>query len=48
MKVESHFFVKWKGQINRGETREQVASYLDVLPTLADLAGSPILAPPKV
>ena len=45
--VRVPFFVKWKGQINRGETREQVASYLDVLPTLADLAGLPILLSQK-
>ncbi len=40
--VRAPFFVRWDGQIKAGRTVETVASYLDVLPTFAELAGASI------
>lgn len=37
--VRVPFFVRWDGVIKEGRTVNTVASYLDILPTLADLAG---------
>lgn len=38
--VRVPFFVRWDGVIQEGRTVNTVASYLDILPTLADLAGA--------
>lgn len=38
--VRVPFFVQWNGVIKEGRTINTVASYLDILPTLADLAGA--------
>ncbi len=38
--VRVPFFVSWKGVIESGRTVETVVSYLDILPTLAELAGA--------
>jgi len=40
--VRAPFLVKWPRVITEGRTVENVASYLDVLPTLAELAGAPL------
>ncbi len=37
--VRAPFFVQWKGVTDAGYTVEKVSSYLDVLPTFADIAG---------
>ncbi|MDQ8207389.1 arylsulfatase [Coraliomargarita sp. SDUM461003] len=38
--VRVPFFVQWNKTIQEGRTVETVASYLDILPTLADIAGA--------
>ncbi|GIZ09679.1 arylsulfatase [Flavobacterium sp. UMI-01] len=38
--VRVPFFVRWDGVIKEGKTVKTVASYLDILPTLADFAGA--------
>lgn len=38
--VRVPFFVRWKGMIKEGRTVNTVASYLDILPTLVDVAGA--------
>ncbi|MDQ8183586.1 arylsulfatase [Pelagicoccus sp. SDUM812005] len=38
--VRVPFFVRWDGVIKEGRTVDTVVSYLDILPTLADLAGA--------
>ncbi|MFC7338733.1 arylsulfatase [Haloferula chungangensis] len=38
--VRVPFFVRWDGMIKEGRTVDTVVSYLDILPTLADLAGA--------
>ncbi|WP_262913969.1 arylsulfatase [Polaribacter sargassicola] len=38
--VRVPFFVRWKGMIKEGRTVNTVASYLDILPTLADFADA--------
>ncbi|MGQ1784479.1 arylsulfatase [Saccharicrinis sp. GN24d3] len=38
--VRVPFYVRWDGVIKEGRTRNTVASYLDILPTLADFAGA--------
>ena len=38
--VRVPFFVRWDGVIKKGKTVDTVASYLDILPTLADFAGA--------
>ncbi|MDP0492128.1 MAG: arylsulfatase [Verrucomicrobiota bacterium JB023] len=35
--VRVPFFVRWEGRVKEGRTVEKVASYLDILPTLAEL-----------
>ena len=37
--VRSPLFMKWPGKIQQGKQVEQIASVVDLLPTLADLAG---------
>ena len=38
--VRVPFFVHWGEKIKQGRTVDQVVSYLDILPTLADIAGA--------
>lgn len=38
--VRVPFFVRWDGMIKEGRTVDTVVSYLDILPTLADAAGT--------
>ncbi|MFD2275087.1 arylsulfatase [Rubritalea spongiae] len=38
--VRVPFFVLWEGKIKEGRTVDTVVSYLDILPTLADLVGA--------
>lgn len=38
--VRVPFFVRWSGVIKEGRTESRVASYLDILPTLADFVGA--------
>ena len=38
--VRVAFFLRWDGMIKEGKTVDRVVSYLDILPTLADLAGA--------
>jgi len=38
--VRVPFFVRWDGMIKTGHTVDRVVSYLDILPTLADLGGA--------
>ena len=38
--VRVPFFVRWDGKIKEGRTVDTVVSYLDILPTLAELAGA--------
>lgn len=38
--VRVPFFVEWNGTIAKGRTVNTVASYLDILPTLAEVAGA--------
>ncbi|MCP5535515.1 MAG: arylsulfatase [Akkermansiaceae bacterium] len=45
--VRVPFFVRWGGVINEGRTVDRVVSYLDILPTLADLAGAELPATQK-
>ncbi|MEM9141393.1 MAG: sulfatase-like hydrolase/transferase, partial [Bacteroidota bacterium] len=40
--VRSPFFIQWKDAIASGKKVEQIASALDILPTLTDLAGIPL------
>jgi len=40
--VRAPFFVHWGSKFQQGKTVNTVASYLDILPTLADLAGAPL------
>ena len=40
--VRVPFFVSWKGSIKKSKTVDTVASYLDILPTLAEIAGAKI------
>ena len=42
--VRVPFFVRWDGVIKEGRTVKTVASYLDILPTLADFAGAKLPA----
>lgn len=37
--VKSPFFIQWKGKITEGFKIKQIASALDILPTLASMAG---------
>lgn len=37
--VKSPFFIQWKGKIEEGKEVVQIASGLDLLPTLAEIAG---------
>ena len=37
--VRVPFFIRWPGRIKAGKTVEPIASYVDVLPTLMELAG---------
>lgn len=36
--VRSPFFIQWEGEIEKGRKIDQIASVIDLLPTLADLA----------
>lgn len=38
--VRVPFFVRWDGKIKEGRTVDTVVNYLDILPTLAELAGA--------
>jgi len=38
------FFVRWDGKIKEGKTVDTVVNYLDILPTLADIAGAELPA----
>ncbi|BDS05891.1 arylsulfatase [Oceaniferula spumae] len=38
--VRVPFFVRWNGKIKEGRTVEKLVTYLDILPTLADIAGA--------
>lgn len=38
--VRVPFFVHWQGKIKSGKTVNTVSSYLDILPTLAEIAGA--------
>ena len=40
--VRVPFFVRWKGQFKAGQDLPHVAAHLDLLPTLAEIAGAPI------
>jgi len=40
--VRAPFFVRWDGVTDEGKTVDTVATYLDILPTLADFAGVPL------
>lgn len=44
--VRSPFFIRWSGHIPSGKRVPQIAGAIDLLPTLADLAGIPV-APGK-
>ena len=37
--VRVPFFIKWPGHIQRGSNIERIAAHIDILPTLAELAG---------
>lgn len=37
--VRSPFLIRWPGRIKAGSTIPQIAGHIDILPTLADLAG---------
>lgn len=37
--VRSPFFIQWEGQIEKGKRITEIAAAIDLLPTLADLAG---------
>ena len=37
--VRSPLFIKWKGSLKEGRTISEISSAIDLLPTLADLAG---------
>lgn len=36
------FFIRWDGQIKAGKTLNQVVAHIDILPTLAEIAGVPV------
>lgn len=40
--VRVPFFVRWDGKIRPGRDIDVIAAHIDVLPTLADLAGAPL------
>ena len=42
--VRSVFFLRWPGKVPAGKRVEQIAGAIDLLPTLADLAGVPVKA----
>ena len=42
--VRVPFFVRWTGRIKRGQDIDRIAAHIDVLPTLAALAGAAIPA----
>ncbi|MBI1370161.1 MAG: sulfatase-like hydrolase/transferase [Planctomycetes bacterium] len=42
--VRSPFMIRWPGHIAAGAHRPQIAAAIDLLPTLADLAGIPIVS----
>ena len=42
--VRSVFFLRWPGKVAAGKRVEQIAGAIDLLPTLADLAGVPVKA----
>lgn len=41
--VRAPFFIRWPGRIPAGKTVPQIAGAIDLLPTLADMAGIPIV-----
>ncbi len=41
--VRSPFFIRWAGHIPAGKRVPQIAGVIDLLPTLADLAGIPLV-----
>jgi arylsulfatase len=40
--VRVPFFIRWKGHFKAGQDLPHVAAHLDLLPTLADIAGAPL------
>ena len=42
--VRAPLFIQWKGVTDQGRTVKKVASYLDVLPTFAEIAGAELPA----
>ena len=42
--VRAPFFIRWPGHIPTGRTVRAIAGAIDLLPTLADLAGVPIIS----
>ncbi len=42
--VRSPCFVRWPGHVTRGAKIPQIAAAIDLLPTLADLAGIPVVS----
>jgi len=41
--VRSPFFIRWAGHFSAGQHIPQIAAAIDLLPTLADLAGIPVV-----
>ncbi len=46
--VRSPFFIRWPGRIPAGRTIAQIAGAIDLLPTLAALAGVPLAGAPPL
>ncbi len=42
--VRAPFFIRWPGKIAEGERVTQIAGAIDLLPTLADLCGIPVIS----
>ncbi len=43
--VRAPFFIRWPGKIKAGITVREIAGAIDLLPTLASLAGVPLVSP---
>jgi arylsulfatase A-like enzyme len=46
--VRSPFFIKWPHGIEKNLEIDQITSAIDILPTLADLSGIPVVTPPPL